>query len=71
MIDTIRSQRIGPCKGCPDKVPACADHCRKPVYLAWREEQARIKAAQKAYQSPAWIANEMDPGNYRKRKKAK
>ena len=71
MTDTIRSKRPQPCNGCQDRYTACSDHCKKPDYLAWREEQARIKAAQKAYQSPAWLTNEMDPGNYRKRKKAK
>lgn len=71
MTDTIRSQRIGPCKGCPDKVPACADHCRKPEYLAWREEQARIRKAMKDYRPPVWGKAELDPDNYRKHKKFK
>lgn len=71
MTETIRSKRPGPCKGCPDRYTACADHCRKPEYLAWREEQARIRKAKQAYRDPAWARAEMDPGNYRKRKKAK
>ena len=34
-----------PCGRCPDKKPACQDHCRKPEFLAWKEEKERIAAA--------------------------
>lgn len=55
MNTTFRSNRkASPCRGCPDRFPACSDHCRKPEYLAYREEQARIKAAKEAYRPPAW-----------------
>ena len=33
-----------PCGGCPDKKPACQDRCRKPEFLAWKEEKERILA---------------------------
>ena len=69
MTETIRNLRTGPCKGCPDRYPACSDHCKKPEYLKWKEEQARIKRAKQAYQDPAWARPEMDPGRYRDRKK--
>lgn len=71
MIKTIRNDRSVPCKGCPDRYIACSDHCRKPEYLAWKEEQAKIRKAKQDYYSPAWAHAETDPGNYRKRKKAK
>ena len=71
MTETIRSKRPGPCKDCPDRYYACSDHCRKPVYLAWKEEQAKIRKARQAYHQPSWATNETDPANYRKRKKAK
>ena len=59
MITTIRSTRGGnPCQGCPDRYTACADHCRKPEYLAYREEQARIRKARQAYQNGIWSNEE-------------
>lgn len=71
MITTMRNARSGPCKGCPDRYIACSDHCQKPEYLAWKEEQARIRKAKQDYYQPAWAHAETDPANYRKRKKAK
>lgn len=71
MTETICNHRYTPCKGCPDRYPACSDHCQKPEYLAWREEQARIKKAKDNYRQTSWARAEMDPGNYRKRKKTK
>lgn len=71
MTETIRSKRPGPCMGCPDRYPGCSDHCQKPEYLAYREELARIRKAKKEYQNPAWTTSEMDPGNYRKRRRFK
>ena len=71
MTETICNHRYTPCKGCPDRYPACPDHCQKPEYLAWKEEQAKIRKARQAYHQPSWATNETDPDNYRKRKKAK
>ena len=71
MTEALRSQRYNPCKGCPDRYTACSDHCRKENFLAWKEEQAKIRKAKKAYYQPAWATAETDPANYRKRKKAK
>ena len=71
MTETIRNQRPTPCKGCPDRNTACSDHCKKPEYLAWKEEQDKIRKAKKAYYQPVWATAETDPANYRKRKKAK
>lgn len=71
MTDTIRSKRPQPCNGCPDRYTACSDHCKKEAFLAWKQEQETIKKNRMAYRNPAWLTNEMDPGNYRKRKKAK
>ena len=33
-------RRDKPCMGCPDRYPGCADHCKKPHFLA-RQELAR------------------------------
>ena len=71
MTETICNHRYTPCKGCPDRYPACCDHCQKPEYLAWKEEQAKIRKARQAYHQPSWATNETDPADYRKRKKAK
>lgn len=71
MTETIRNQRYTPCKGCPDRYPACSDHCRKESFLIWKEEQEKIRKARKDYYQPAWATAETDPANYRKRKKAK
>ena len=69
MTETLRSSRDNPCNGCPDRYPACSDHCIKPEYLAWKEEQARIRAARKAYYSNIWTHGEANPGDYRDGKK--
>lgn len=45
MAETIRSSRNIPCKGCPDRYTACSDHCKKPAFIAWKEEQAKIREA--------------------------
>ena len=71
MTDTIRSNRDNPCNGCPDRYPACSDHCKKPAYLKYRAEQDRIRKARKAYYSSIWNRPETDPRDYRSRKKYK
>lgn len=53
-----------PCHHCPDRYPACSDHCRKPEYIAYREEQAKIKAARKKYIAPAWARGESRKGKH-------
>lgn len=38
-----------PCKECTKETgryPGCHDHCTKPEYIAWREEQAKRKKAE-------------------------
>jgi hypothetical protein len=49
MIMTIGSTRHNPCKGCPDRYPACSAHCEKPEYKAYRAEQETIKRNRQAY----------------------
>lgn len=71
MTETIRSNRHNPCKGCPDRYRACSDHCKKPEYLAFREEQDRIRKARAAYYAPVWSHAETNPEDYRKRIKRK
>lgn len=50
-MEEFRINRRGgsPCRGCPDRYIACSDHCRKPAYLAWKEESCRIAQARRAY----------------------
>lgn len=43
MADT----RHAPCKGCPDRYPACSDHYQKPEFLAFRADRARIRETQR------------------------
>lgn len=54
MSDIIRSDRYNPCHGCPDRYPACSDHCQKPEFLEWKAEQQRIREARRAYLPPIW-----------------
>ena len=71
MTETIRNDRYNPCKGCPDRYPACSGHCEKPEYLAHKEEQEKIRAARRAYYSPVWANEEVNKANYRKHLKRK
>lgn len=52
MTETMQNHRYNPCNGCPDRYPACSDHCKKPEFLAWKAEQEKIKAARRAYYPP-------------------
>lgn len=71
MSDTLRSQRTNPCNGCPDRYTACSDHCKKPAFLKWKQEQETIRKNKKAYYSSIWNHQETDPRDYRSRKKYK
>ena len=71
MIETLRNERPSPCKGCPDRYPACSDHCQKPEYLAHKAEQEKIRKARRAYFSPVWSHEETDKANYRKHQRRK
>lgn len=52
--------QLMPCKGCPDRVPACSDHCRKEDFLAWRQEQARIREARdRERELKSYVINEI------------
>ena len=31
------------CHGCTDRYTACYDHCKKPEFLKWKEEQETIR----------------------------
>ena len=72
MTDTIRETRYNPCKGCPDRYPACSAHCKKDAYLKWKAEQETIRRNRKAYNEGAWFREEVyeklsDPTKRRKR----
>ena len=54
MTETFNNYRKNPCKGCPDRYPACSDHCQKPDFLKWKEEQALIRKNKQAYYPPSW-----------------
>ncbi|MBQ7001713.1 MAG: hypothetical protein IJN67_11835 [Oscillospiraceae bacterium] len=58
MTETIRNDRPCPCRGCPDRYPACSDHCRKESFLAWKAEQQKIREARKNYRQPAWFRDQ-------------
>ena len=61
MTGTMPSNRPNPCKGCPDRYPACSARCEKPEYKAWQEEQAKIRKHRKQYISPIWKHGDRDP----------
>lgn len=50
MKDEVYPRKGGnPCKGCPDRYPACSDHCVKPEKLAWNREQETIRENRRKY----------------------
>lgn len=53
-----------PCKGCPDRYPACHDHCKK--YGEWRAEHIEICRAMKKDSADNYLAVE----GYRRRNRA-
>jgi hypothetical protein len=50
--------RDTPCHHCTDRYTACSDYCQKPEFIAWKEEQARIKKAREQYRPPVWKREE-------------
>ena len=52
--------RHAPCKNCPDKYTACSDYCKKPEYLAYREELAIIRKNERNYICPVWTHGDID-----------
>lgn len=55
-----------PCKGCPERFPACSDRCPKDArgeygYKAWKAYQKKIDDKRKAYNAlnrrKAWQKN--------------
>ena len=52
------NERYNPCKGCPDRYPACSGRCRKPAFLARQKEQEIIRENRRKYQDPAWLRPE-------------
>lgn len=47
MTDQERDIRNKPCYGCPDRYPACSDHCQKPEFLALKEKRETYRKAQR------------------------
>ena len=47
MTEKKRDIRNKPCYGCPDRYPACSDHCQKPEFLAWTEKREKYREAQR------------------------
>jgi hypothetical protein len=45
----VVSKPDNPCYQCPDRYTACSDYCRKPEFIAWKEEQERIREARRKY----------------------
>ena len=62
----MRTGRPNPCHGCPDRYTACSDHCTKDSFLAWREEQARIRQARNKNRQVASYTVDMIRKNRRK-----
>lgn len=58
MAKMLDNERSNPCRGCPDRYPACSDHCQKPEKLDWSAEQEKIRQNRKNYRSPTWIRRE-------------
>lgn len=58
MITTVKADRYNPCRGCPDRYPACSDHCMKDAFLKWKAEQDLIRKNRKAYNQSIWSNEE-------------
>ena len=58
MNETIQNHRYNPCKGCPDRYPACSDHCQKPEHLKWKAERETIRENRRKHKSPVWASAE-------------
>lgn len=41
---------VSPCYKCPDRYPACSDHCKKPEFLEWRAKKELVRRNRKAYE---------------------
>lgn len=52
------NSRDTPRHHCKDRYRACSDYCQKPEFIAWKEEQARIREARKKYRPPVWKREE-------------
>ena len=61
MTETLSNTRYNPCKGCPDRYPACSAKCKKPEFLEWQAEQEKIRQNRKRYNSPIWQHGDRDP----------
>lgn len=49
-----------PCLGCPDRYPACSDHCMKPEFLAWKERNKTIVQNRiKLYKVDAYVTDQI------------
>lgn len=61
MTETLSSNRYNPCKGCPDRYPACSAKCKKPEFLEWQAEQEKIRQNRNKYNTPIWTHGDRDP----------
>ena len=61
MRTTIYNQRKCVCQGCPDRYPACSDHCKKEEFLKEKAEKEKIRENRKAYYAPIWAKEEKNP----------
>ena len=61
MTTTVINNRKHPCQGCPDRYPACSDHCRKEAFLAWKAEHKKIRENRQAYTAGVWAKEEWFP----------
>lgn len=69
MTETFHNGRYNPCRGCPDRYPACSGHCEKPEFLKYKEKQELIRKNRAAYTSPQWAQPEINPNAYRGHKR--
>ena len=68
MAGNLNRGRDNPCYGCPDRYPACSDHCKKPDFLAWREEQKRIRENRAKYDTTTdYTADQINKNRHRRR----
>lgn len=43
-----------PCKNCPEHRQPCSDHCQKPEYLAWKDENEKINKRHREHIGSIW-----------------
>lgn len=62
-----KKRTLTPCLDCPDRFPACHDHCER--YQLWKEDHERKRAEARKQENQEIVGYEMDRARKLKKKK--